>query len=179
MGKYEPGDLVTYYFVVHDDGDTKQIVGYTDNKDLAKVYIDFHACKNLTLKSVTKRIEAINDITEENWNDEIGICNIITRNRDKRRKGEETTTITIPATRTELSFVKEEGEMFMTSHVRYSYLHDVVPYLKDKYVSALDDIFLTSIIAKVCDQVYSPNIQSIKVDQLMVLFRMQPDRFGK
>lgn len=179
MAKYEPGDLVTYYFVVHNDGSTKQIVGYTDNKDLAKVYIDFHACKSLTLKSVTKRIETINSITEENWNDEIGICNIVTRNRDKRRKGEEAITITIPATRTETTFIKEEEDMFMASQVRYSYLRDVIPYLKDKYIDALDDIFLTSIIAKVCDQVNRPDIQSLRLDQLMVLFRMQPDKFGK
>lgn len=179
MAKYEPGDVVTYYFVIHDDGTRKDIVGYTDDKDLAKVYLDFHSCKNLRIKSATKRIEDINKILEENWNDEIGICNIITRNRDKRRKGEETATINIPATRTETTFINEEVKMFMASSVRYSYLHDVIPYLKDKYLSALDDIFLTSIIATVCDNVTRPELQAIEMDQLIVLFRMQPDLFGK
>lgn len=179
MAKYEPGDIVTYYFIVYNDGDHKNIQAWTDNKDLAKFYMEFHSCKHLILKSLTKRIEEIAKILEENRNDEIRICNLMVRNSGKRKKGEETKLICVPVTETESLLIQEECSTFMASAVRYSYLNSAVPYLKSKYRRGLDDIFLSDIINSTCNTRSSKMIELIHLDQLLVLFRMLPHTFGK
>lgn len=178
MARYEPGDIVTYHFIVYNDGRHKNIRAWTDNKDLAKMYMEFHQCKDFTIKSVTKRIEEISAITEENLHDEIRIHNILIRNTDKRKKGEETKIISIPATETECLFINDECSTFMLSRIRYSYLNTAIPYMKKKYRDGLESIFLQDIINKVCNERSSNISESVKLDQLMVLFRSLPEFFG-
>lgn len=180
MAKYEPGDMVTFYFIVHDDGRNKDIRAWTDNKELAKLYLDFHMCKNFILKSSTKTIEEMAKITEENVHDEIKIHNIIVRNPDEhRKKGHETIIVSIPATEIERSMIDEECATFMLSHIRYSYLNTAIPYMKRKYQDALSSIFLNDVINKVCNERQSRITDSVRLDQLLILFRSLPDLFGK
>ena len=42
MKRYEEDDVMTCYFVVDDRGDCKTIRGWTDDKEYAKLYMDFH-----------------------------------------------------------------------------------------------------------------------------------------
>ena len=77
MAKYQPGDIVTYYFIIKEFDGNKIIQGWTDNKELAKFYMDFHKCKKFKIKTITDSIEEINKIREENWNDEIKLFHII------------------------------------------------------------------------------------------------------
>lgn len=181
MSKYERGDVVTYYFVIYEDKkrDEQRIQGWTDDKSLAKIYMEFHNCKNLFLKSITKTIDEIAKILEENRNDEIQITNINVRNRERHKKGEECVGMAIPATQTECQFINEETANFMIQDIRYSYLNTAIPYLKNKYQKALDDIILWPIIKKVCDNKESAIVKCIELDQLLVLFRSFPDLFGK
>lgn len=180
MTRYEPGDIVTYYFIIMNDNGNKRIQAWTDRKDLAKFYYEFHNCKKFTIKKITKTIEDMRKILEENANDEIMIANInIKNNNRKSKKDSETIMVSIPATRTEMSFINEESSTFMLSQVRYSYLDSAIPYLKNKYQKALNDIFLLSIIKKVCYNKESPIVQSLDMDHLIVLYRSFPDMFGK
>lgn len=181
MSKYENGDIVTYYFIIFEDKerDEKRIQGWTDDKSLAKIYLEFHNCKHLILKSVTKTIDEIAKILEENRNDEIQIVNINVRNREKHKKGEECVGMAIPATRTECQFINEETANFLLQDIRYSYLNTAIPYLKNKYQSALNDILLWAVIKKVCDNKENQILKYIELDQLLVLFRSFPDLFGK
>lgn len=179
MKRYEPGDRATFYFIVLEGGKTNHIQAWTDSKDLAKFYLDFHKCKNMIIKSVTKSIEEISRITEENWGDEIQICNIIIKNHNKRKKGQESKTILIPATSTEITFINEECATFMMSEINYSYLNTAIPYLKRKYKEGLDFIFLPSIVNKVCNRRDCGTTELLQFDQLMVLFKAFPDNFGE
>lgn len=179
MAKYEPGDIVTYYFIVYDNGDRKNIQAWTDIKDLAKFYMEFHSCKHFILKSITKRIEEIAKILEENRNDEIRICNLMVKNSGKRKKGEETKLICVPLTQTESMLIQEECSSFMASAVRYSYLNSAIPYLKSKYRQGLNDIFLSDIINATCNTRSTKIIELLEMDQLIILFKMLPHTFGK
>ena len=179
MAKYQPGDIVTYYFIIKEFDGNKIIQGWTDNKELAKFYMDFHKCKKFRIKTITDSIEEINKIREENWNDEIKLFHIITRNRNKKHKDEDSITICIPATETECQFIRDESNTFMSSRINYSYINDAIPYMKNKYQKVLQSIFLTDIIRKT---VYSQNMkfaEMIEYDDLMILFRSFPENFGE
>lgn len=180
MAKYQPGDMATFYFVIKEMGNDKIIQGWTDNKEIAKFYMDFHKCKNFKLKVITNTIEEINKISEENWNDEIKLFNIITKNRNKSRKNDKDfVTICIPATETECRFVREETSTFMASSINYGFINDALPFMKNKYQKILQSIFLTDVVQKV---VYSKNVkfaQAIEFDQLLVLFQSFPENFGE
>lgn len=180
MAKYEPGDIATFYFVVKEHGSEKIIQGWTDNKEIAKFYMEFHKCKYFKLKSVTNNIEEIYKITiEENMNDEIKLFHIITKNCGKHKKGESYGMVCIPATEVESTFIREEANAFMSSHVNYSLINDAFPYLKKKYQNILQSIFLPDVISKV---VYNKNprfTQEIEFDHLMILFKTFPENFGE
>lgn len=181
MAKYEEGDLVTYYFVVKDDhqNDMKIIKGWTDSKVLAETYIKLHNCPHYHLKKVTKTIEEIRRITEENHNDEIVPASVITRKRKKKGKHDQDfERITIVATQTEMDVMGSEYHTFMSGHVDYGYLNQVLPYLKKKYQSALNCFFLPSVIKKTCANHEDKKIQFIELDQLMILVKAFPDDFG-
>ena len=149
MAKYQPGDTVTYYFIIKELDREKIIQGWTDNKEIAKFYMEFHKCKNFKLKSITNSIEEITKILEENWNDEIKPFHIITRNRNRGKHDDDYITICIPATDTEVRFIREETSTFMTSRINYSLINDAFPYLKNKYQNDLQSIFLPDVIRKV------------------------------
>lgn len=180
MAKYQPGDTATFYFVINHLDGKKIIQGWTDNKDLAKFYMDFHRCKTFELKAVTKSIEEINKLCEENWNDEIKLFNILTRNRSKKKKhDDDTVMISIPGTESEFKYVREESVDFVSTNINYGLINDALPYLKPKYQKALQAILLTHIIKKV---VYNqPNKVSdmIEIDQLVVLFSTFTESFGE
>lgn len=179
MSKYQPGDTVTFYFVIKEMDNNKMIQGWTDNKEIAKFYMDFHKCKYLKLKSITDSIEKINKICEENWNDEIKMFNIITKNRSNKHKGDKWIDICIPATETECRFIREETATYMASRINYSYINDAIPYLKRKYQNVLQSIFLTDIIYKSIYNKENKFAQMIEYDQLLVLFKSFPEMFGE
>ena len=129
--KYEPGDTATFYFVITEYNGHKEIQGWTDQKELVQVYMDFHKCKKFHVKKITNTIEEINKIVEENIHDEIGIYNISIKDRGK--KYEKIKEINIPATVTEIMFLNEEANTCMASQIGYSELNEMIPFLKNKY----------------------------------------------
>lgn len=180
MAKYQPGDIVTYYFVIKEIDGNKMIQGWTDNKELANFYMDFHKSKNLVLKKMSGTIEEITKVLNESYNDEIQLAHVITRNRDKSSKNSDAaTTICIPATEFECRFIREEANTFMASRINYSFINDAMPFLKKKYQNVLQSIFLTDIIRKT---VYSQNVkfaQMVEYDSLMILLKSFPEIFGE
>ena len=176
MEKYDRGDIVTLYLIINDDGKNKMIRAWTDKKQLAEIYLDFHKCPKYRLKKVTKSLEEIIDVINENANDEIVIGNIYMK--DHERKKGNVKIVSIPVTQTEITFISEECETFLSSRINYSYLNGVIPYLKRKYREAMSDIFLPSGINKAVNNKNDKIYENIKFDQLMVLFRSFPDDFG-
>lgn len=179
MKLYDPVDTMTCYFVILDDGEHRQIRGWTDSKALAEAYMEFHSCKGMTLKSMTNKFSIIVDIINENTHDEIRIYNITIRDREKKKKHQNNTKeISIPATEVEMMFLRDEGASFMYSRISYSYLNSAFPYLKDKYQKALNHIFLPDVINRVLHNRTSPIVESIQIDQLSLFVRSFPEQFG-
>lgn len=179
MKAYESDDVVTFYFIVLSDGSNRRIGGWTDSKGLAEAYMEFHSCKGMTMKSITKPFHEIVEILNENTNDEIQIFNITIRDRSKQKKHQDNTkTIPIPATQVEIMFINDESANFMYDEINYSYLNSAMPYLKNKYQRALNHLFLPDIIRKVLHQQASPLVQSIRIDQLSLFVRLFPEQFG-
>ena len=175
MPRYNPGDIVTYYFIIRDDSYGKIIKGWTDQKLLAEFYMKFHNCKSFTLKKLTATIEEINDILRENHNDEISIVNILVR--DQKRKGE-MKSISIPATTVEMDFINDEDSTMFYGRIDYGYLNEIIPYFKDKYLKALSKLLLPSMIKKAVYNRSDKFNTSIQLDQLMVLVKHFPNDFG-
>lgn len=179
MKRYDPEDIMTCYFVVLDDGKNRQIRGWTDSKPLAEAYMEFHSCKGMRLKSLTKKFEDMVDILNENNNDEIQIFNITIRDPEKKKKHQDNTKrISIPATDVEMMFIRDEGASFMYTTISYSYIFSAFPYLKNKYQKALSQIFLTDVMDKVLHNRMSPLVQTIQIDQLSLFVRSFPEQFG-
>lgn len=178
MAKYEVGDIVTYYFIIVEDDNGKHIQAWSDNKDLVKFYLEFHNCKKFVLKTMTRTVEEISKILEENLHDEIKIHNIHIKDT-KSKNGTGYKTISIPATETEFMFINEESNTFMASRINYSFINEAIPYLKGKYRDALKNIFLTDIIKKVIHGQNPKITQMIEFDQLLILFESFPENFGK
>lgn len=172
---YEKGDIATFYFIIAESNNDSRIQGWTDEKVLAESYIEFHKCKSFKMKSITRPIEEINKILEENIHDEITIHNLIVKDPDKPGK---VRTIPVPVTETEFTFIREESNTFMTSMVDYGYLNTVIPYLKKDYIKALKSIFLIPIIHLVVNNKQSEITSLIQFDELGVLFRSFPEYFG-
>lgn len=176
MGKkYEKGDLATFYFIIVEENNNSRIQGWTDEKVLAESYLEFHKCKKFKMKSITKSIDEIYKILEENVHDEITIHNLIVKDRDKPGKVK---TIPVPVTETEYTFIREETNTFMTSMIDYGYLNSVIPYLKKEYIKALKSIFLLPVINHVVHNKPSELTTYMQCDELGVLFRSFPENFG-
>lgn len=176
MLNYEPGDIATFYFVIRNDDNGKMIKAWTDRKSLLEFYMDFHKCPKYNIKKITKTIEEIHKITEENYHDEISIGNIYMKDRDGKNGDKKM--VALPITENEFRFVREECASSFSSRINYSYLNGVLPYLKGKYREALADIFLSSIINKELNNKKDKYTECIDFDQLMLLFRSFPDDFG-
>lgn len=180
MAKYEPGDIVTYYFIINEnDKDESTIQAYTDEKVLAKYYLEFHKCKKFVLKTMTKTIEEIALILEENKNDEIALYNITVRD-PKSKDRRKSKMITIPATDTEMMFVNEETKTYFSSHICYTLLNQAKPYMKRKYRDALDAIFLQDVInVDINNLPPSRILLNSELDQLLLLFKSFSENFGR
>ncbi len=173
MKKYEPGDIITCYFVVYDDGEHKTIRGWTDNKEYAKIYMDFHHCKHYRIKKITDVSTAIYKIIEENINDEILLFNINTKGKNNK-----SVSMVIPMTNSEKTLVNEESNTLVASRVNYGYINEAMHYLTDKYQKALKMILLDEVIKSVVYSKESKILDRLEIDDLMVLFHSFPDQFG-
>ena len=178
MKKYEPGDEATFYFISIKDDELseRRIHAWTDSKNMLDQYLSFHKCNNMKKHIITKRIEEIMKFVEENLHDEIEVYNIRYKDPDKKRKCK---TITIPATGTEMQFVSEECNTFMSSVINYNYLQSAIPYLKNKYQKALNMILTHEVSRSICGGKTSERLQEIEMDQLLVFIKLLPDLFGK
>ena len=154
--------------------DDNVIKAWTDKKKLATFYMEFHNCPRYILKTITKRIEDIVAITEENLHDEINIVNIYTRKNDKG----DGKLITIPATELEATIIREEANTFFQTKIDYSLLNEASGFLKEKYQRAFNKIFLTSIIRYVIHNKHDEVVQQINLDQLLVLIKSFPEDFN-
>jgi hypothetical protein len=178
MARYEPEDIVTYYFVIYEGYTENVIKGWTDDKDLAKFFMEFHKCKNYRLKKLTKTMKEIGGILNNNAHEEISMAEIHTR--DRKRNGE-VKLIMIPMTRSELNFIQAETGNFVAGYVNYTAMYDTVQFLKNKYRRALDILLLTPIMNNVCQNEVDEKhnlLQYVDFDQLAIMYKCCPHEFG-
>lgn len=179
MKKYDPGDEATFYFVVLEKDDKKSIVAWSDDKELTKLYLDFHKCKDFKLKTVKGTIEEIRRILDENTNDEIKLMNIKIRD-PKHKKGEnETKMVVIPGTEFLSMFIHEEEQGFLSTRIRYNYINSAMPYLKNKYRKALEGIFMQDMINAAIHNRPSRLTIEMQFDELLIITRNFPEQFGE
>lgn len=176
--RYEPGDEVTYYFIIMKENNLKTIVGWTDDKDIAKAYMEFHGCKNYHMKEITTTIEEIGKILEESIHDEIRLMNISVKNVNKKKHEDEIVFLTIPATELQIIHLKDESSHFLYSLINYSVINDAMAYLKGKYRRALEDIYLQDVINTVIHGQSNRITSNILFDELKLFIRTFPDHFG-
>lgn len=178
MTTYDPNEECTFYFVIYNDSETKRIQAWTDVKDYAKFYIDFHQCPMHKLKTMTAQYKSIMPILNENLYDEISLVNLEVRNDKHHKKGHETKMITVPLTRTEGMLINDEAVSFMASRIDYSYIESTFYYLKNKYQRTLKDVYLYDVMNKVIHEKESLFTNTVQMDQLMIMFRSLSEHFG-
>lgn len=172
--KYQDDDLVTYYFVINNDGKNSTIQGWSDNKNMIKCYMEFHSCKRFHVKELTKTFEEIARILDENNNDEIKIFNITTRSKKHPHRVEY---IPVPMTATEFSFVNSECQSFLSSMVNYTFIDSALPYIKERYKHDLKMTMLLDVIGSTVHAKHSKLIEEVQFDQLMVLLYLFNQNF--
>lgn len=179
MAKYEKGDIVTYWFVtIKDDDGSTRIQAYSDSKELVRYYMEFHQFPNFRLKSMTGTIDEIIPILNENANDEIHIENIYTRDPDAKKGKHPMKLVAVPLTGTESVMLRDDTSEFLNSLIPYGYLNEAIPYMKDKWKKALQDIFLLDIIHHVVHHDTTSKLNMIDIDQAMMLLRIPSSYFG-
>lgn len=170
-------DVATYYFIIKDDREGKCIQGWTDRKELAKAYMEFHHCKNFRLTSMTASMKDIVEVINENLYDEISIQNLIIRNED-RKPGRECKYVYIPMTETETMFVRDECSSLAASSINYSLLESAFSYLKPKYQKALQQIWLDDAMMHVIHSKPSNILKCVGIDELQIMLTAFRGNFG-
>lgn len=174
MKRYEEDDNMTCYFIIDERNNI--IRGWTDNKEYAKLYLDFHKCKYYKIKKITNTFREVLKIIEENSNDEISIYNINTRSNKKHESSKD---IAVPLTETEGMLINEEANTFLSSRVNYTFINEAFYYLKGKYQKALKSIMLEDVMKNVIYSKRSKIVLDLEIDELLVLFHSIPDQFGE
>ena len=77
MRKYDRDDIVVLYIITFDDGRNNSVQAWTDDKEMAKSYLEFHSSHRMKMRVIKKRLRDLMDVINQNRNDEISICNLI------------------------------------------------------------------------------------------------------
>ena len=173
MKKYDLKDDCTIWFVVFDDGNSKRIQAYSDEKEYVDAYMEFHHCKHMRVKKITDRADRMFELLNENINDEIGIYN-----KKMRKKKNKYEMVLVPMTYAESILVNDEVTSLMYTRIDYNFINEAMYYLKDKYQKAIKQILLKSAINKVVYNKADKIINSIDLDEVALLIKSQPDLFG-
>lgn len=177
MKQYDPDDVITCYFIVMEDSGRRIIKAWSDNKNFAKFYMDFHKCDSFTMKAITKKARDLIDIINENTNDEIMIARLKIRNPDRSKK-HPTKTVEVPITETEHALIRESLGDLMGLRVDYSFLRDVLPYLKGYYRKGLEMLMLPEAIKQAVYNKPGQMWKDCEYDELIMLFVSNPEMFG-
>ena len=172
--KYQDDDLVTYYFVINDDGRNKMIQAWSDDKKMVKFYMEFHNCKRFYMKELTKTFDEITKILDENNNDEIKIFNLTTRSKKHPHRVEY---VPVPMTASEFSFIDSECKSYLSSMVNYSFISSALPYIKERYKHDLKMTMLIDIIDSVVHAKHSKLVEEIQFDQLIAFLYLYNQNF--
>lgn len=176
MKRYNIGDMATFYFIIRKNKNKDSIIqAWTDVKALAEFYIDFHKCPAYSVRKITDRIETINNMIDDYYYNEISIANIYMRSKSNRCSKKN---ITLPLTSSELLTIQDSCDTFGSDIIDYANMNEMIPYLKNKYQKALNNIFLSAIIRRVIHNKPEKITQLIDFDQLAILTRMFPSEFG-
>ena len=173
MKRYDYDDIITVYFVVNDRDGSPIIKAWSDEKEYCKVYMDFHRCKKYKLKSISDTADRIYSIIEENNFDEIGLYNITVHDPDGGSK-----LISVPLTGTEYNFIQTETNEWMMSRIDYSLINAAKDYFKDRYQDALKRIHLNDVLDSVLNLNNNAFVETVELDELMVLVRSFSNEFG-
>ena len=175
MARYEYDEMITLYIIIYKTTEGNIIQGWAANKTLAEAYMEFHNCPKFSMKKVKKFASEFRDIIEDKHHNEIVLSNIYTRSQKNKHKYE---LVTVPVTEAEMVLIEAESNEFFSSHIRYDFLDQSLFYLKGKYLRALQNIFLTSVIGKVIHNRSDEFVLNVKMDQLKILYESFPDQFG-
>ena len=172
-------DEATFYFILIEDQGRKQIKGWSESKEMAEFYLQFHKSQKMTLKKMNGFYGDIVEILNENVHDEIHMYNILTRNQhESKRKKHPTEFIVIPATDTEIMFINDEMSSFMSNRIDYHFINACYPLLKEKYQAAINGCLLKSVMDKVVYEKTNSIVSSLQVDQLRLMIEEFSDQFG-
>ena len=172
LKKYDPDEEVTVWFVVGSNPGGDYIQAWSDNKDLAKIYMEFHNCKSYHLKKRTDTLERIVEILNENTNDEISIYNVYTRGKHQMKL------VQLPLTMVEYTHIQDEAAVFMPTKIDYAFLNDCLFLFKKRWKQALDGVMLTDVLRFVIHNQRSSIIDGLGIDEVKLLVREFPDNFG-
>lgn len=188
-GQYDMTDAVTFYFVTYLEPGFKEpcVKAWTDDKVLLDFYLKFHGMRDFKVKVITDTYEAVVKLINNTCrNDEICLMNMLTVKRDeiggKAKQGElndKMITVIVPATVQEINQVNDNVGDFCSSMVDYAKINQILPLLKKRYLSALDQLGLTDIISVVIgNRPSTKRTRLTELDELMVLLKFFPAEFS-
>jgi len=171
-----PTDQATFYFIVLTTGNQNSVKAWTDNKDMAEFYMEFHNCKNFQMRKMSNKYGEIIKIINANINDEIQIYNLLVKD-EKETDGIDV--IQVPATKSEIDIMNDAiNTRCASSMVDYSNMNKYVNRLKKPYQKALNKIGLLDLIASEIYNIPSKFTDNLQIDGLKLLFRLFSDYFS-
>ena len=171
---YNPdNDFVDCYFIILEDlkKGLNEIVAWSANKTLIKVYLDFHGTKKLKVKKLSDYKKNINEICNAHINEEIQIGHITTAIKGKP------VIVMAPLTELDLTQINDFSGCFNEIEINYAMLHQLTPLLKNKYREALKTILLNEVVEAVIFPKEGLRVTNIQLDEIVLLHRLTIDLF--
>lgn len=161
----------TCYLIYYIDPDSKEkkLVGYTRNKNLLKLYLDFHNCKDMKVKPISATLGEINKILDNHVTCNICMKSLSTRDPDSPHK---TIEVLVPLTSDEYLMMQGCRDAFVIDNqCGYRFILQLMSFFKDKYSDALNNIYLGDIAKRIENMKYNEKVDQIDIDEVMLLIK--------
>lgn len=187
-GDYDMTDTVTFYFVTYREPGFSEpcIKAWTDDKVLLDFYLKFHGMKDFKVKVITDTYLAVSKIINNTCrNDEICLANMLTVQRaeidgvsKKGKFNDRMMMVVVPATTQEVNHINDNAGDFCSSMVDYGKINELLPWLKKRYLSALERLNLVDIVSVVVGgKPPTKRTMYIELDELMLMLKFFPAEF--
>lgn len=156
--RYDLNDEATFYVIYNN----RDVVAYTDIKELAKAYLSISNNKNLKCQVVEGLIQDIRkNITEINYHSEIKLRVVNTFDNKKEKS------LMVPMTKNDEHLFSDNLNNYLYQYIDYYLLSTMVPYLKSKYNQALSSLLLPEVIDSVIYGKHSDSLlNDVKLDEV-------------
>jgi hypothetical protein len=149
------------------------MVGWTEDKNLADFYLEFHHCKDIVVKKYEGPYRGIIGTLNDNANEKIEIYWIRTR------IGRKVKPVAVPMTTNEQRVLTQSTQTYCQGDlVEYQQIINLLPHLKKKYREAMKFLYFNELARNAIGGETTNFIAFVELDEARLLPKLYPQNFG-